>query len=159
MQRHIIGINNNQPYSPLYDITNNISIVLNYEINKRMFFSADWNFHTGAAVTFPSGVYNFEGIKTLYYDPDKRNADRMPNYHRMDISFILKNKNYDSKRFKSKWIFAVYNLYNAKNPYFYTFTNPDGTVHDINSVQLIQFQSKATYIFYIIPSVSYDFNF
>ncbi len=160
-KRHIVGINNNQPYSPLYDITHNISIVLNYDLNNRMVFSADWNFHTGAAVTFPSGVYNIEGMKTLYYDPDKRNADRMPDYHRMDIAFVLKNKNYNTKKFKGKWVFAVYNVYNAKNPYFYTFTIPDGKVAGWSGkqIQLIQFQSKAMFIFYIMPSVSYDFNF
>jgi hypothetical protein len=158
-KRHIIGINNNQPYSPLYDITHNISIVLNYEINKRMTFSCDWNFHTGAAVTLPSGVFNLEDMKALYYNPDKRNTDRMPNYHRLDIAFTIKNKSYDTKKFKSKWVFAIYNAYNAKNPYFYTFTTPDGTMKGWSTVQLIQFQSKATYIFYIIPSVSYNFNF
>jgi hypothetical protein len=155
-KRHIIGINNNIPYSPFYDIRHNIAIVLNYKFNKRATLSCDWNFHTGAAVTFPNGIVDFNNKALLYYDPDKRNSDRMPDYNRLDISFILKNKGYDTKWFKSKWIFSIYNVYGKTNPYFYTFTvkvfNQTEGLHN-------QYISKMTYIFYIIPSISYNFNF
>jgi hypothetical protein len=162
-KRQIQGINNGLPYSPPYDIRHSFSIVFDIKIKKRSSLSANFSFHSGAAVTFPSGIFQFEGAKTTYYDQNQRNIDRMPDYHRLDISYILYNKHTKSSNFKSKWVFSIYNIYAKKNPYYYTFSGTKekeySGIYYWSGITIKQIESKMFYVFYIIPSISYDFSF
>jgi len=63
-------------------------------------FSATWTYHTGNAVTFPSGKYEINGQVTNLYS--ERNGYRMPAYHHVDVGFTWRIK---TEEFESSWNF------------------------------------------------------
>lgn len=150
-QREIDGISGGNPYSPRYDRRNDVSFVLTHQFNDRMTLGLNWVYATGAAVSFPVGKYEIEGRQLEYYDDENRNADRMPAYHRMDVSFTIDGKNKKNRRWQGSWNFSIYNLYNRKNAFSIYFRenedNPDVT------------EAVQTTLFGIIPSVTYNFRF
>jgi hypothetical protein len=74
----------------------------------------------------------------------------MPAYHRLDLSFTFTPNPESAKRFKSSWIFGVYNVYNRSNPYF-IYIDVDENKKSI--------QGKQVTLFPILPSISWNFNF
>lgn len=129
------------------DRTHDLSLVGIYKASERWTFSSTFVFNTGNAVTFPTGKYQLNN-KTVYYYPE-RNSDRMPNYHRLDLSATLDGK--PGKKLQSSWSFGIYNLYNRKNAYSIDFRDdPDNP----NRTQAVR-----TTLFGIIPSITWNFKF
>ncbi len=163
-ERQIDGINDGKKYNAKYDRTHDISLVVSHEMSPRLTLSANWVYATGQAVSFPVGRYNVDGRSIPYYDDLRRNADRMPSYHRLDLSANLKAKNKKNKRLQRSWSFSIYNAYARKNAFSITFedivnedvnydSDEDGpeTSRRPGSVKL--------YLFSLIPSVTYNFKF
>ncbi len=143
----IPGINNGNWYPARQDITNDVDVVVIYELNDKWSFSATWIYNTGYPVTFPSGKYEVDGNVVYYYT--SRNGYRMPDYDRMDVGATFKCKKHG--HFQGEWAFSVYNVYDRWNAYSITFQqNP-------NNAQ--ETQAVLTSLFGIIPSVSYNFKF
>ena len=143
-------LNNGEKFSAKYDRRHDASVVLMYDISKRLTLGAVWVYATGSALTLPDSRYTVQG--QLVGDYNGRNSYRMDAYHRMDLSLTLKGK--EEKKFKSNWVFSVYNLYNRKNPYFIYFAN-NGNVYDGN----LDVQAKQVSLFGILPSISWNFKF
>ncbi len=148
-ERKIAEINNGEWYNATWDKTHDASLVLSYELSPRIDLSANWVYATGRAVTFPTGKYEYNGWTVPVYSD--RNAERMPAYHRGDIGFTLKNKEKVGRKFFWDMNVSVYNVYNRKNAYSINFReDPDNPNKQI---------AEKTYIFPILPSVTYNFKF
>lgn len=148
-RRKINGINHNQAYRAPYEKPNSISVVMNYEFGKRSLISANWVYATGTPVTFPTGRAVIGNVIVPVYS--ERNAYRMPDYHRLDVSYTLKSNDKQNRRWKGEWNFSVYNAYGRKNVWAINFV-PDAT--DPN-----QTYAEKTYLFSIIPAITYNFKF
>jgi len=115
----------------------------------RLLFGTNWVFYSGNPVTFPVGRYEIMGTIIPLYS--KRNSYRLPPYHRLDLSATLSSRDKPGKRWKGEWNLSVYNVYARKNIWAVNFIqdedNPSGTY------------AEKTYLFSVIPSVSYNFNF
>ena len=146
-ERKINGINNDNWYAATQDITNYITAVGIFEINKKWTASASFVYYTGNAVTFPSGKYEVNGQVVFYYT--ERNGYRMPAYNRLDIGFTYQAKK--TVKFESSWNFSCYNAYGRENPYSITF--------QVNPNNPAQTQAVMTYLFRWVPSVTYNFKF
>ncbi|MCB0478333.1 MAG: TonB-dependent receptor [Crocinitomicaceae bacterium] len=160
--RKVPGINNNEEYSARQDRIHDINLVLMFDITDRLTLSSTFVYNTGDAVTWPAGKYEVDGQLVPYYP--SRNAARMPDYHRMDLALILKDKKFKmkknketgekekiEKRFRSTWAFSIYNVYARQNAYTVSFEeNPDNPG---------QFQAKQLALFRIVPSVTWNFKF
>jgi hypothetical protein len=146
------------PYK--FDRRHDISIVISHKINDHIEIGATWVFGTGNATTlgyekYPayyqsavvdnSNFYSFNQPNITYYE--MRNNFRMPNYHRLDIGVNLHKQKKWGKR---TWTFAIYNVYNRKNPFMLQWEYDYKT----NKTKLMQIS-----LFPIIPSVSYRFEF
>ncbi len=144
-ERKFPTVNNESWYPSRFDRTHDLSIVLMYDITPKINVSATWVYYTGIAATFPSGKYFLGGQIVPYYGP--RNQDRFPAYHRMDIgaTFVLKQR----KFWEHDLNISVYNLYARKNAYSIDFKVDDNG----NSY------AEKTYLFRIVPSVTYNFKF
>ena len=80
----------------------------------------------------------------------ERNSNRLPNYHRLDMSLtLIPNKN-KKRDYKSEWVFGSYNIYNRDNANSITFQQNQKTLKN-EAIQLS--------IFGIVPSISYNFKF
>lgn len=163
-RRQIDGINNGRAYNARYDRIHDFSLVLSHQFNKRLTFSGTWVYSTGLAVSLPSGRYSLDGQSVPYYDPYGRNAYRMPDFHRLDLSVVLDSKQKEDRRWNSSWSFSVYNAYAQKNPFIITFENlynedPDFDLEGDEAVESVRPAAIKTYLFSIIPSITYNFKF
>ncbi|MEO0902571.1 MAG: TonB-dependent receptor, partial [Bacteroidota bacterium] len=102
------GINNGEWYNTFFDRTHDISISGAYRLNDSWSFGTNLVFQTGRPVTYPNGQYQYEDLSIASYA--ERNSDRLPAYHRMDVSVNYVPKKYRNKRFKGEWVLSVYNL-------------------------------------------------
>jgi outer membrane receptor protein involved in Fe transport len=147
--RQIPTINNGAYYPAPYDKPNNIAIVLNYLLSKRISISANWVYATGSPVTFPTGRAIVGGkVIPIYSD---RNAYRYQDYNRLDLSVTWSGKQKPEQKFHWDLNFSVYNVYNRHNTWTINF------IQD-NADPNITYAEK-TYLFGIIPSVTFNFHF
>ncbi|CAM1340468.1 TonB-dependent receptor [Tenacibaculum amylolyticum] len=143
-----LGINQGNWYSTAFDRTHDISLTGNYKLNEKWSFGGNFVFQTGRPVTNPNGQFQYEGLSVPTYS--ERNADRLPAYHRLDISATLTPRKNKNRKWKGEWVFSIYNLYNRSNAASISFEQ--NTTTGVN-------EATQTTIFGIIPSVSYNFKF
>jgi outer membrane receptor for ferrienterochelin and colicin len=148
--REIPGINNNKAYPSSYDRTHNVSLVTNYELARRLTLSSTWVFSTGNPTSYPIAKYDVQG-NTIYYYAD-RNSNRIPDYHRLDLSLNYDFKKNDQRRFKQSLNVSVYNVYARRNAYSVTFRQNEDKPNVSEATRLSIIGS-------VIPSVTYNFNF
>jgi len=145
----IPGINNNNPYPAPYDRPNDVSIVVNYNLSNTISLGLNWVYLTGQPVTFPVGRFEYgNNIIPVY---SERNSYRLPDYHRLDLSFTWTQKARPDKRWRNEINFSIYNVYNRKNPWVINFLN-DPDKPNVTYAEMI-------YLFGIVPSVTYNFSF
>lgn len=141
------GLNNGNWYSTGYDKPHDISFTGSYEISEKWQINTNFVYQTGLPTTYPTGQYRFENLNIPVYSP--RNSNRLPAYHRLDISatYIPKRK---TKNFESSWNFGIYNVYNRMNAVSLSFRKNEDSGNN-EAVRLS--------LFGIIPSVTYNFKF
>ncbi|MEO0469079.1 MAG: TonB-dependent receptor [Bacteroidota bacterium] len=142
--REFDDINDGEAFPARQDRIHDFSAVLMYNPNEKWSFSTSWVYYTGDAVTFPSGSYVANGtIVPLYTE---RNAERFPDYHRLDLSATWFGKNPNTNL-----NFSLYNAYGRKNAFSIDFresTDNPGTTEAVK-----------TYLFGMVPSVTWNFAF
>ena len=147
--RDIPEINDGKPYPAPYDKPHDLALVFSYELSDRFQVGASWIYMTGIPFTLPSGRYEVMGNILPVYTG--RNEYRLPDYHRLDVSVTFRDKKKPGKRFYGEWNLSVYNAYARKNAWTLNFvqdeTNPDITY------------AEMTYLFSIIPAITYNFRF
>ncbi len=153
-EREIVGIHEGDPFGkdrfPAgYDRPHDISVVLNYEATERLSIGANWVYSTGQAVTFPTGKFEFGNVYTPIFSD--RNGYRMPDYHRLDLSATLRSKDKPGRKFYHEWNLSIYNAYARKNPWVINF------VQDENDPT--KTYAEMTYLFSIIPAITFNFHF
>ncbi len=142
------GINNGEWYNAFFDRTHDISISGSYRLNDSWSFGTNLVFQTGRPVTYPNGQYEYEDLSIASYAA--RNSDRLPAYHRMDVSINYIPRKYKNKRFKGEWVLSVYNLYHRKNAAAISFGQ---------NLETGANEATRTAIFGIVPSLTYNFKF
>jgi outer membrane receptor protein involved in Fe transport len=145
-------LNFGEKYPAKYDRRNDMSVVAIYELSKKWKLSASFVFGTGNAATLPQRFYIINGILTQEYS--RINEYRLPSYHRLDFAAIMTPKKNLKRKWKSEWVFSVYNLYNRKNPYFVYF---DQTGSPLNGTLAIQ--AKQVSLFPVIPAITWNVKF
>ena len=147
-ERKINGINDGFAYLAPYDKPHNITMVLNYSFSEQFSSGINWMYATGIPVTFPVGRFEVLGVIAPVYS--KRNSFRMPDYHRLDVSFTYSRKQKPERKWNSNWNLSVYNAYARKNTWAINF------IHDKEPGVVY---AEMTYLFSVIPALTYNFNF
>ncbi|MEO9891138.1 TonB-dependent receptor [Aurantibacter sp.] len=143
-----LGINDGEWYNTPYDRTHDVSISGSYRLNDKWSFGTNLVFQTGRPVTYPNGQYEYEGLSIASYAP--RNSDRLPAYHRLDLSVNYKPNRKPEKRFKGEWVLGIYNAYNRKNAASISFGQ---------NIETGANEATRTAIFGMVPSLTYNFKF
>ncbi len=143
------GINNGEWYRTPYDKTHDISFNGSYEVNEKWKFGTNFVFQTGQPTNYPTGQFVYQGLVVPIYD-GSRNDERLPSYHRLDISATLTPRKNKNRKWQGEWVFSIYNLYNRRNAASITFGQNDETF--VN-------EAIRTSIFGVVPAVTYNFKF
>lgn len=145
----INGINDNQPYRSPFDRPNTVYVVGNYELKKGLYFGTNFVYATGLPITYPVGRMEIDGVILPVYS--KRNAYRMPDYHRLDVSLTWVPRSIKNRKWKSEWNFSLYNAYGHKNAWAINFVQEQNDPYKT--------KAEMTYLFSVVPSVTYNFKF
>ena len=147
-ERQFDEINNGEKFPFRYDRTHDLKIVLSHKLNDHVEFSSNWIFSTGSAVTLPLSEYTYESPfisgEIPVYNYGKRNGFRLPDYHRLDLGINF----YAPRTWGLQTIsLGAYNVYNRKNPLYYTIRSSRTNLgkNELVQVTLLPF----------VPSISY----
>lgn len=147
-ERKIEGINEHTWYPSNFDKPHDLNLVTSLQINKRNSISMNFTYSTGRPITVPVNRFVvFDRFSVLNYS--KRNAFRIPNYHRLDLSYNLAQGFRKSKKFKTSWTFSIYNIYGRKNPYS-VFVEQEGI--GVSSIRKLSILGTA------FPSLTFNFE-
>jgi len=154
------GVNNGNIYPASYDRPHDVCINMSFNDQKHWMLAANWVFMSGGAITTPVGFYYFNGYSVPVYG-DKNN-DRLPVYHRLDLSATY-TFNKPGNRFQHSLTITLYNAYGRLNPFSVNFnkmiddqgnivvpSNLDGSYERVPTTISVAG---------IIPSVNYQFKF
>ncbi|MCE7061568.1 carboxypeptidase-like regulatory domain-containing protein [Dyadobacter sp. CY343] len=140
-------INKGDWFPATVDRPNSVSISTQWKWKRGWTFGTNFVYMTGRPITFPDGTYRLNDV--VVQDYSQRNLDRVPDYHRMDVSFTKDTRVATDQRRYSLWSFSLYNLYARKNPYSIYFKQ-SGT--RLVSYRLSVFGT-------IIPSINWKYHF
>lgn len=140
-------INRGKYYPASYDKPHAVNLTVNQKLSRRFNVTLNSTYSTGRPVTVPIGVFHYGGAaKTLYSD---RNAYRIPDYFRTDISINLEGNHKIHQLTHNSWTFGVYNITGRRNPYSVFFVS-EGDV--IKGYKLSVFGAA-------IPFINYNIRF
>ncbi|MGD9492965.1 MAG: carboxypeptidase-like regulatory domain-containing protein [Bacteroidales bacterium] len=152
-------LNEGRTYPALWDRPHNISIHVSWTNGHRWKLTANWIYLTGMPVTTPVGYYTYMNHLVPVYD--KVHNDRLPDYHRLDISVTLALAK-ASRKWQHYLEFGIYNFYGRHNPIAITFNkivDDNGNFvlpSDFSDPTLINPVTTAVAGF--IPSLTYRFR-
>ena len=144
------GINNGEWYNTPYDKTHDLSVNAGYEFSSKWKFNTNFLLQTGQPTNYPVGQYEFQGLNVPIYNDNQRNANRLPTYHRLDLSATLTPVKNNNRDLQAEWVFGIYNIYNRKNAASIAFSRNTETSAN---------EAIKTSIFGIVPSITYNFKF
>ncbi len=145
--RVIRGINDGQKYPAPFDKPHVFNVALSYKFSPSWEASVSWIYATGNPTTYPVQSFFVGEKRVVIYS--KRNAYRLPDYHRMDVSVTWKPPHKSGRWWRGDWNLSIYNLYNKKNPWMVQFEQYESGVN----------YGEMTYLFGIVPSITYNFKF
>ena len=140
-------INSGNEYPSNFDQPHNVTLIGNYRFTHRFSLSLNATYSTGRPVTLPILEYDYAGsVRVLYSD---RNAYRIPDYFRTDLSLSLDGNHKIHQKTHNSWTLGVYNWTGRKNAYSVYFISQNG---GIKGYKLSIFGSA-------IPFITYNIRF
>ncbi len=140
-------VNGGDYYPSEYDRPFNLALTGGTQIGQGWTFGWTFVYITGRPDTYPDGTYVINNSVVANYST--RNADRLPDYNRLDISFTHDSRRTADQKKYTIINFSLYNVYGRKNPYSIYFQNTDGV---LNAYELSVLGT-------IVPSVTLTFYF
>lgn len=136
------GINNGAWFSSPTDKLHDLSVVAVRPVWTRWVLGSTFTLASGLPATYPMSRYVVDDYVLPEYG--KRNSQRLPMYHRLDVSMTRTGNRGDLQ-------FGIFNVYNRYNAQSISFRQSTVNVRRTEAVQLS--------VFGIVPSVSYTFKF
>ncbi len=142
------SINSGKFYPSNYDQPNVFNLNWKYSLSRRFALTGNFTYRTGRPITIPTSYTIVDNVPIVNYSD--RNEYRLPDYHRLDLAFVIEGSHKRKKLWDGTWTISFYNVYARKNAYsvFYQ-KNENGLV------QPYQISIIGT----ILPSISYHFKF
>ncbi|MEJ0101049.1 MAG: TonB-dependent receptor [Bacteroidota bacterium] len=150
--RKFAQLNDGVKYPAKFDRRHDMSVVANYELNKKWKLGAVFVYGTGNATSLPERFYFVNGVLTQEYS--HVNQYRLAAYHRLDLAATYTPIPKRKKKVKSSWVFSIYNAYSRTNPYFIYF-DQEGSLANGD----LTIQAKQVSLFPILPAVTWNFKF
>lgn len=158
-KRKFDEVNGGKSYNAFYDRPHQINIMLSYDLNLRWNVGLNWNYSTGAPFSSPISFYSINGAEVPLYG--QKNNDRLPDYHRLDLSATLQLNKNRGQKFSHNISFSIYNFYARKNPIFINYNKSDqGSGNFKTPLNLLDKDALTSqfFLFQFTPSISYNFK-
>ena len=153
-------INGGDPYPSYSDRPHDFSIYLSWALHPRLTLTGNFIYMTGVPFSTPTGFYYYDNHQVPIYA--ERNNDRLPDYHRLDVALNW-HLSKPERKYQHELIFSVYNLYNRINPvalHFNKIMDEHGNfVVPVDFYSNPELLSTQYYLYGMVPSISYHFNF
>ena len=122
--RHFPDVNLGKVFPFRLDRRHNVKIALEQQVTPWLELTANWIYATGFAFSLPLEEYYVElpghdgtVIHRYILNPGPKNRLRMPAYHRLDVNAVIY---LGKKKAVHTLHIGAYNLYNQRNPLYYT---------------------------------------
>lgn len=119
-------INGGETYPANFDIPHVVNLVLSYHITRRVTLATIITYQSGKPVTYPVSIYYVNGFPVLDYS--QRNAYRIPDYFRSDLSLTVEGNLKKRKLLHSSFVLSVYNATGRDNPYSVYYKTESGNI-------------------------------
>ncbi|MBB2144743.1 TonB-dependent receptor plug domain-containing protein [Pedobacter sp. LMG 31464] len=140
-------INAGNYYAANFDKPHAFNFIGNYRISHRVSFSLNLTYSTGRPITLPISKYYYAGAQRVYYSD--RNAYRIPDYFRSDISFNIEGNHKLKQLTHGSWTAGIYNITGRKNAFSTYFTEQAGVIKGY----------KLSIFATVLPFVNYNIKF
>ena len=145
-------LNEGEKYPGRFDRRHDLSVVGNYQKNKKWKFSAVFVYGTGSSFTLPERFFLVDGVLIQQYS--RINQYRLPAYHRLDFAAIYTPQPKKERKIKTEWVFSAYNVYSRQNPYFIYYDQNGNPLQGT-----LEVEARQVSLFPVIPSVTLNFKF
>jgi len=155
-RRQFDKLNNGRIFFPRYDRRNDVSVVLSYKFSNSFNVAATWSYATGQRITTATGQFGFQDIGlnnsiSLNFDYYQRDNFKLPDYHKLDLSF---NYSFTWNELPFKAYLAIFNVYNRKNPFAVFASNTSNNTSVLSRPEL-----KQITLFPFLPTVGISVRF
>lgn len=109
--------NDGNPFPATQDRRHEFKVIGTYKVGK-WYLSATWIYASGQAYTAPESQYYItllDGQSESYIHVSDKNAYRLPDYHRLDLSAAF---NFTTKSFGGQFGLSIFNAYNNENVWY-----------------------------------------
>lgn len=141
-------INSGDWFPSNFDQPHQLNLVLKRQVNPMHTFTMSFTYRTGRPFTTPEAGYSVGGVVISHYS--LRNEGRIPDYHRLDISYTVDKTAAKEKGYRSDFTFSLYNLYARKNAFSVFYKRNAFNQQTVYRLSLIGT---------VLPSISYNFIF
>ena len=147
-ERLVEGINDDDWYPSNFDKPHDLSLVFNYQPNRRNTLTINFVYGSGRPTTPPVGNYlaNNGLVIPLYAN---RNQLRIPDYHRLDVAYTLGKGYKRDRKFQTSWTISLYNVYGRRNAFSVFFTQAAFQGAQANKLAILGS---------IFPSITFNFE-
>ena len=145
----IAGINQGEWYRTNFDKPHNLTFILNFQPIERRTFTFNFTYGTGRPSTAP--VSNYLTKDNIYVPVySDRNQIRIPDYHRLDVSYNFARSHNKAAKVLTSWTFTIYNVYGRKNPFSVYYTRGFNNTPQANRLAVVGT---------VFPSISFNIEF
>lgn len=141
-------LNEGKYYPSNFDQPHVVNATWKFAPSRRFAITGNFNYHTGRATTVPVSYNVIDHVPIVNYS--SRNGYRVPDYHRLDLAFVLEGDHRKRKLWQGTWTLSFYNVYARKNVY---------TVFYAPNKEGIQSAYRMAIVGAVIPSLSYRIKF
>jgi ferric enterobactin receptor len=146
-------VNRGNRYPANFDRPHTLNAMAVYRPNLLVTVAFNFTLSSGRPATYPLGRYTlyeptvFGASVPIYLN---RNQDRIPAYHRLDFSITFDQNPEIERKWKSSWVFSLYNVYARKNAFSVFYSLRPYATTEANKLSI--FAS-------VFPSLTYNFKF
>jgi TonB dependent receptor/CarboxypepD_reg-like domain/TonB-dependent Receptor Plug Domain len=152
-------IDGGRSFNAFSDRPHQVNLTLAYDISSRWEIGLNWNYSTGAPFSSPVGFYSYNDAPVPIFG--RKNNDRLPDYHRMDVSGTWKLNKNSERRYQHSLTFAIFNFYGRKNILFYNYNKVvagDGSIKVFGNMLGANHIVSNYYLSSFTPSIAYNFK-
>lgn len=151
-RRRFPHINDSRFYTPKYDRTHDLNVILNYRFARKWRMTGVFTYATGQAYTEPGGQFKLVdyplSAARMTSLISRYNRARLPAYHRLDLGLTKIGRLFDIADYEFQ-VQAI-NVYSRRNTWFYFFeAEEDNTLtrHEVPQIPIL------------IPNISFSMRF